>query len=53
MVLQALHEAARDVVAENDDEEIRGQDDKVSSAIWPAIVKFVGKGHPRYYWPTS
>ena len=45
MVLQALHEAARDVVAENDDEEIRGQGDKVSSAIWPAIVKFVGKGH--------
>ena len=41
IVLEALHEAARDVIGEVDDE-VAGEESGVAAAIWPAIVKFVG-----------
>ena len=44
IVLEALHEAARDVIGEVDDEVV-GEESGVAAAIWPAIAKFVGECH--------
>ena len=44
VVLDALHEAARAVIAEMD-EGSGGQEDPLVAAVWPAIVKYVGKAH--------
>ena len=43
-VFHALHEAARKLSMEIDDRDSVGMG-RILAAMWPAIVKFVGKGH--------
>ena len=43
VVVEALHEAARAVAAEVDEEGI-GEFNHIAVSLWPAVVKFVGKG---------
>ena len=43
LVMDAMHEAANQIAARIDDSNI-STDGRLKRAIWPAIVKFVGKG---------
>ena len=43
VVVEALHEAARAVATEVD-EEGTGEFNHIAVSLWPAVIKFVGKG---------